>query len=142
MNVQQRLQKLLAKKFVRYIINGILTAAVEYSTFLLCFYIWHLQINVSNSISYIVAMVVNFLLLRLWVFQSNSQYVAVQISQYIALVAINFVISNILIFVFAGLGSAGFIAKASTMALIVMWNFVIMNKYIFNNKTNQKEKRK
>lgn len=142
MNVQQRLQKLLAKKFVRYIINGILTAVVEYSTFLLCFYIGYLQINISNSVSYIVAMVVNFLLLRLWVFKSNNQYVAVQVSQYVALVAVNFVISNAVIFVLSGLGLAGFIAKAATMTLIVMWNFVIMNKYIFNNKTNQKEKRK
>jgi len=118
-------------QFSRYITTGLLAAAVEYMLLVALTEwvgLWYLT---SNSIAYISGFLISFLLNRFWSFKSKDNIVK-QLVLYGILFAINFVLTNALMYALTSiLGILYLISKIFVMGIVVIWNFIIYKKIIY-----------
>jgi putative flippase GtrA len=124
---------MIARQVLKYILAGSFTFLCEYASFII-FYQFIDNENIAHSLSYIVAMFVNFSLLRYWVFNKASTKFAQQAIGYLILVLINFFLSNGIMYALGVVDVNAYIAKAVTMCMIIIWNYAIMNRLIFKTK--------
>lgn len=124
---------LLEKRVVRYILSGILSFAVENTSFIIFYYPLHLEVKVANIFSIGVALIVNFFVSRSFVFRhKGTKMVATkQFSQYIVLVLFNLTISTLSVAALVHRGVPGIIAKPAVTSVIVCWTYIIYKRLIF-----------
>ncbi len=127
-------ENLSMQQFIRYIIVGIVSFILEYLIFLFLNKLLGIgYIVVSNTIAYTTVFTVNFLLNRLWSFKSKKDY-RKQLLQYGLLFAFNMLISNFLIYILTNkLKIIPEYSKILVMGTIVMWNFFVYRKIIYND---------
>lgn len=122
-------------RFLRYIASGVTAFLVDYLGFLFLYYVAHYPILVSNSISFLLAFIIGFLLNRNWTFKSGDSYYFKahhQVVMYFILASVNFFISNGLIFVLnKKLLVPAAIAKLFTICVIALWNYIIFRSVLF-----------
>jgi len=132
-----KLKQLLdSNRSVRYILSGGISFVTENVIFYLFFYLFLSPVRAANVISILVALVVNFLLNKFYVFKNNTVKRTVQLVQYVILVAINLLVSTFLVGLMVDAGLSGIIAKPLVTALIISWTYVIYKKVIFRDKVN------
>lgn len=120
-------------KPIKFLISGGTAALVEYLIFLSLSAIGT-NLVASNSISFTSGLVVSYVFNRLWVFSSKSN-IKKQFASYVSLALMNFVISNILIWIFVNnLLIMSPYAKLMTMVMIAAWNYILFSKIIFKDK--------
>lgn len=124
---------MITRQVLKYVLAGSFTFLCEYASFII-FYQFIDNENIAHSLSYIIAMFINFTLLRYWVFNKASTKFAQQATGYVTLVLINFLLSNGIIYALGAVGFNAYIAKAVTMLMIITWNYAVMNKLIFKTK--------
>jgi putative flippase GtrA len=123
-----------AHKLSKYIITGGATFVVEYGLFLVFAYIFAFEAWVAQVCSYILALVINFLLLRNWTFgHNNKTRMTHHFMKYGILVAFNLPITAFIIYELVRGGVAPFLAKLIVVALVALWNFIIYDKLIFRD---------
>lgn len=87
---------------------------------------------VANTCGFIVAVSFNFTMNRSWTFNSHDQNIQGQFMWYIASMIFGLLISNILIYFFNEKWKINFyIAKLLATAVVMVWNFVVNNLWIF-----------
>lgn len=129
------INKLFGNQKIRYILGGLLSFVVEYSTFVALFYLLHFNENVAHSISFVLSILVNFSLLKFWIFKSgNNSKFSSEALGYFILVGINFILSNIIIYIFIQYSIPAYLAKFLTACAIVVWNYFIFKKLIFRER--------
>jgi putative flippase GtrA len=121
--------------FLKYVITGGLAFVSEYSSFLLLFKVLQLHLYLAASVSFIVGLIISFVLNRMWSFRSEefTRSQRQQVGLYLSLAAINLGLTNLFIFAAVNLGILEEIAKVIAMALVVAWNFLIFKFVIFKN---------
>lgn len=117
------------KQLVRYLVVGFSSFFTEMTLFLLLKqvigYIW------ANRIAITIVFWLNFLLNRLWSFQSK-QKITHQLIQYGTLFVINITVSDLMLRWLHGmLGINAVISKIIAVAMVVSWNFIIYKKVIY-----------
>jgi putative flippase GtrA len=119
------------RQFYRYLLVGGSSFLLEYGLF---YILLVLDVNylVANSIVYSTVTAINFALNRLWTFRSTKN-LRLQISLYLSLLLFNFIASNVMLYILSGqLNIPPLWSKIGVMAMIVVWNFVIYKKRIYN----------
>jgi len=120
------------RKLIRYLISGGTSFVVEYSSFLVIVYIFSIEAWVGQAISYSLALVVNFLLIRNWTFgHYKSGNVQKHLVKYGLLVAFNLPVTTLLIYILASVNIPAFLAKLFVVVLVTIWNYIIYEKIIF-----------
>ncbi len=130
-----RINLLMNLSFLKYVITGGLAFVSEYSSFLLLFKVLQLHLYLAASVSFIVGLIISFVLNRMWSFRSEefTRSQRQQAGLYLSLAAINLGLTNLFIFAAVNLGILEEIAKVIAMALVVAWNFLIFKFVIFKN---------
>lgn len=123
---------MINRQVLKYVIAGLTTFLCEYLSFVFVYKFFPNE-NIAHSISYAVAILVNFSLLRYFVFNKASTKFQQQALGYIVLIFVNFFLSNIIIYLLHNNNVNAYIAKALTMFIIIIWNYAIMNKLIFKS---------
>ena len=127
------------KRTVRYLLVGFLTFLAEYSTFLFLNQSFHIDYRLTNIGSMIVAVVVNFSLNKLFVFNESAVVsngkTLVQFTKYIVLFLCNMLLSTVAIWLLVRVGIRAYQAKLLSTCLIVAWTYIIYKKAIFNHST-------
>lgn len=125
---------------VKYIFVGLITVVFEYISFY-TLYLYVLQIQTDNEkillsqiLSFIVALIINFLGNRYIAFRrddyKNGQYK--QIAIFFSLAIFNLFISTCLIFILVSIAMVHpVIAKLITIPIIIGWNFIVYRTVIF-----------
>jgi putative flippase GtrA len=122
-------------RFGRYLIAGGFSAALEWGTFLLLYYVWNWSVVWANTISFSIVLLINFILTKFWVFPGRHRHsTSLQAVMYLGLALFNVAVSNIIVANLSQLVPAG-LAKLMTMAAVVSWNFVLMRLRIFGTVT-------
>lgn len=126
-------------KVKNYLIIGVLAFAIEYISFIII-YKFLTVVIVAQTISFIAGLVVSFLGNRHYTFNTKNSIdsfkhgMRAQAGRYMALAIFNLICTNILIYwQVNSLVIDPFIAKILTMAMVVVWNFIIFNKVIFRS---------
>lgn len=127
-------------QFLRYLIVGFSSFAVEYTLFLFFRKMLGISELLVNIIVFTFIFWLNFLANRWFSFRSKAPFVK-QILSYGFLFAINLTVGNILLFsgiryllvLIAGEGSwpVLYLPKIIIMGFIVSWNFVLYKKVIY-----------
>lgn len=128
-------KQIKSRKQLRYLISGGVGFISEYLIFFVLYYLSHALV-VSNSISFICGLIITFTLHKLWSFSGNYKLeTKKQLSLYSVLALINFALTNILIVLLVRhLHIIAYIAKVLVMILIVCWNYLIINRFVFHHK--------
>jgi len=120
----------LSTQFIRYLLVGGTSFGLEYGLFWLLFY-FSTPLLLANTVAYLTIFGLNFMLNRLWTFQSQGN-VQRQMLLYVLLVAFNLLASNVVIYLLVNqLLVPALIAKVMVMVMIVAWNFVLYKKVIY-----------
>ena len=121
-----------AVKVIKYLITGGLSFVFEYGVFLLLVYVFSSKVWASQAISYSLALIVNFLLLRYWAFSHhNTRAVTVQVPRYLLLAAFNLPVSTFFIHELNGIGIKPFLAKFIVVSVVAAWNYIVYDRIIF-----------
>lgn len=127
-------QFLFNSSFVRYVIVGVGSLAVDYGLLIIGYHVIGLDLPVATTIAFVIGLLFNFTVNKLWAFQSRSKTVARsfrEITLYGLLVVFNLLFTNIFIYHVYQVGIGPEISKIITTALTTLWNFVIYKKVIF-----------
>lgn len=123
----------------KYIAIGIATAIVEYTSFTLLMAVnleSSIKLNAAQTISFTLAMIVNFYGNRSITFGGKSAMFThsqrQQATRYFFLAITNLIISNIVITILVNtLGIPALLAKLLTMIIIVAWTYITFQKIVF-----------
>lgn len=91
-----------------------------------------LWLSPATALAFLAGFVVNFVLNRQWAFTSSSNgRLRHQFAKYLALVAVNLLITVLMVKVLTALGVMYLVAKIFTTAVLSTANYFISRKYIF-----------
>lgn len=96
-----------------------------------------MQVWQAQALSYLLAVVINYTLLRFWTFalhSTESQTHKESMAKYAMLIIVNLPLTTALIIAIEYFGVAPFIAKLIVVAAAACWNFVVYDKIIFRPK--------
>lgn len=129
------------RRFLSYIVVGLLAFFVEYVSFLGLLNILHVSygLSVAQTISFSVGLLVSFLGNRNYTFNTkdasyrhSKKHQAVR---YVTLAITNLLITNALIYIFVDqLLIMPMVAKVIVMFLIIPWNYILFRSFIFKVK--------
>ena len=138
-------------RFLKFAVVGIIGAVVDFGIANLLVYVFHVNLVVAGTISFICAIISNFIWNRLWTYpDSRSKSLVTQFFQFLIISVMGLAIripilkfgEPLLLRVFEGLPfqipifTSDFLAKNITLAIAVIivmfWNFFV-NRYITYN---------
>lgn len=119
-------------KVIRFALVGCTGVAIDFSsTYLLK---ENLKWNkyVASTIGFSLAATNNYILNRLWTFHSADPHVLFQYVKFIVVAVIGVLISNGIVWLVHGRLKVNFyVAKIFSIAVVMVWNFVINSIYTF-----------
>lgn len=131
-------QRITNVKQLRYVLSGATAAVVEYLSFAGLFYVAFggSRIVLSQAISYCIGLVLAFTLHYLWTFRSQNtpNLLKQQFILYTLTALINILFTAVIIAILVRLDVAPWLAKFVVMAAVVLWNYAILNRVIFDPK--------
>lgn len=127
------LKKILTKSFIRYVIVGLISVAIDYGTLIIGYHVLGWSLVFATTAGYSVGTVLNFLLNKFWSFNTShsAKQTAKQAVMVAALVVFNLFATNIVILGFNEINIGPEISKIITMAMVTLWNYVLYKKHIF-----------
>ena len=88
----------------------------------------------ANSLGFAFAVTSNFLLNRIWTFESRDSFVWVQYSKFILVALIGLALSNAMIYVLTERKKLNFyLAKVIAIGVVMIWNFVANYQFTFRS---------
>lgn len=122
--------KEIQKQFLKYLIVGGSSAALELLLFTFLRKAAGFSITISNVTAAVTSTVFNFLVNRGWSFKAASNFIR-SVILYLILFFLNTVFSTNAIAFMVSLGVFDVLAKLITMGMITMWNFVLYRRVVF-----------
>jgi putative flippase GtrA len=111
-------------KFLKFGIVGLSGVAVDFGITFLLKEKFRVNKYFSNTCGFFTASSSNFVLNRLWTFQSSDPAIAFQYAKYISLSIVGVLLSNAIIYLLHGRWKWNFyFAKLMSIAVVVFWNF-------------------
>ncbi len=117
-------------KFLKFGVVGLVGAAVDFFFTWLCKEKLKWNKFLSNSIGFTIAATTNYILNRIWTFQSNNNEVGREYLSFLGISFIGLALNNLLIYLFhEKLKMNFYLAKVYAIALTAVWNFIA--NYLF-----------
>ena len=121
------------KKFLKYILAGVINTLITYFTSIILLEIFNLYLIISNLIGFLFGIFVSFCLNRNFVFKSKDNNIRKQILKFICA----FLISYLINLIFLIMCSYVFLINYYVSQIIAMGTYslsfyYLSNKYIFN----------
>jgi putative flippase GtrA len=121
---------LLAHSATRYLIIGGLSFAVDFGVLFVAHGMLGVALPVAAAAAFLTSFAVNFGLNRVWSFGSRAP-VGRQLARYVTLVAVNTVLTVLLVSGLAAVGVQYLVAKAIVTACLVVLNYVAYRVWVF-----------
>lgn len=120
-------------KFLKFGIVGLSGTAIDFLFTWVCKEKLKWNKFVSNSIGLTIAATSNYILNRIWTFESNSPDVGREYLSFFGISIVGLVLNNLFIYLFHEKLKINFyMAKAFAIALVAIWNFIA--NYLFTFK--------
>lgn len=127
------IDKAFILKFVKFCVVGGSGVIVDFGVTYVTKELLKLNKYVANSLGFIVAASTNYLLNRVWTFQSTSPDILKQYGLFFGLSLIGLALNNLIIYLLHGKLKLNFyLSKLFAIGIVTFWNF-FMN-YFFNFK--------
>lgn len=122
-------------QFFRYVFVGGFSFIVDYGLLFILTEFFHLFYLISATISFIVGLVINYLLSTKWIFKkSKLSSTTLEFIIYGIIGVIGLILNNIMLFIFTDLLIIHYmISKLITAVIVMGWNFFGRRIILFNN---------
>lgn len=135
--LDMKYHNITAARPVRFFITGGSAAALEYMSFMGLVYFTGAQVGAAHTISFLCGVAISYIGNKYWVFASKK-YSHREVIQFAVLVAVNIVLSNLLIY---GLTDMLYLqeglAKLIVMAAVAVWNYLVFQRIIFKQTSHR-----
>jgi putative flippase GtrA len=119
-----KLDSVFVWKFLKFGVVGASGVVVDFGVTWLLKEKMRLNAYVANSLGFSAAVVSNFVLNRIWTFESHDPEVATQFGKYAVFATIGLLLNNGIIYVLQEkMGIKFYTAKLIATGLVTLWNF-------------------
>jgi len=128
------IKRMLKKQFIRYVLAGGTSYAIELSTLLSIYHFAHTSREVATAIAFWVGLVLTFVLQKLFSFQDYRKEMKVLTKQglvYGVLTLWNYGFTILIVSLFSN--NDIIFSRTLAQLILVSWSFIIYKKYIFKN---------
>lgn len=131
------MKKMLHRREVRFLLVGGILFVVDYTVSVAAFYLLSVPAGLASALGFMASFIIGFTLNRSIVFAHSEKSkfsVHAQVSLYLTLALANMFISATFVQVSDNLGIKIQLSKPLITAVIAVWNYLILGKYIFQSK--------
>jgi putative flippase GtrA len=119
-------------KFIKFSLVGFSGVFVDFGTTFVCKEILKIQKYVANTCGFVLAASTNYILNRVWTFQSTNPHVMQEFTRFFLISLIGLGINLLIIWTMSGKFKVNFyLSKLVATLLVVLWNFLINAYYTF-----------
>ena len=119
-------------KFIKFCLVGFSGVFVDFGITFLFKEILKIQKYVANAIGFITAATTNYIMNRLWTFESHNPNVALEFTRYFLIALIGLGINSLIIWAMSGKLKVNFyVSKLVATVVVTVWNFLINAYYTF-----------
>ncbi|MFO7614316.1 MAG: GtrA family protein [Bacteroidales bacterium] len=117
-------------KFIKFGIVGFSGLFVDFGITYICKEWLKIQKYISNSIGFITAATSNYILNRVWTFESKDPNIALEYTEFLAISLIGLGLNNLILWIIhSRFGMNFYLSKLFAIGLVTIWNF-LANYYI------------
>lgn len=130
------IRKILARSFVRYVLVGLLSVAIDYGLLLGLYHGAGFGLGAATTVSFGIGLTANFLLTKYWTFGGSGRgHGARQSARQMVLVGLltgfNLMATNLVVWLMYRADIGPEVSKLVAMAMVTLWNYVIYKNVIF-----------
>ena len=119
-------------KFVKFCIVGLSGIIVDFGITFLSKEILKIQKYLSNALGFSIAATTNYMLNRIWTFESHNPNVTIEFSRFFIIALIGLGINLLIVWAMAGKLKVNFyVSKLVATIIVTAWNFLINAYYTF-----------
>ncbi|MBP6977290.1 MAG: GtrA family protein [Bacteroidales bacterium] len=112
-------------KFIKFGVVGVSGIAVDFGITYLCKEILKIQKYVSNAIGFTTAASTNYILNRIWTFESTDPAIFLQYSKFLMISLIGLGINTLVLWILVSKYHGRFyVSKLFAVAVVMIWNFL------------------
>ena len=127
------MNKLLFFKFIKYCVVGISGVIVDFLITWLLKEKLHLNKYIANTIGFISAATSNYILNRIWTFESDNPRIAGEYFSFFVISLIGLGLNNMIIWLCADKMKLNFyFSKLVAIGFVTLWNFVMNYLFTFS----------
>lgn len=115
---------------VRFLLVGGLSFALDLGILALLHEVFGVALWVATPIAFVVSLVFNFLLQRIFTFQATNNG-SISAAKYILLVIVNIAVSDLVVTGFDALGWSYIVGKTTATVMTTTWNYFLYHHWIF-----------
>jgi putative flippase GtrA len=116
---------------LRYLIVGVASFVLDYGVLTVVYRGLHAPLWLSTTAGFWTSFVANFLLSRHWTFEVGHHASSTQLRRYGVLVATNYAITVVAVWLLHQAGASLLLAKAVTVAALTMTTFLAYRLWVF-----------
>ncbi len=121
-------------KFIKFSVVGFTGVFVDFGTTFILKEKIKIQKYIANSIGFTLAATNNYILNRIWTFQSTDPHVLAQYGKFFVISLIGLIINNSVVYILHGKGKINFyISKGFAVIVVTLWNFFANYKFTFKS---------
>jgi putative flippase GtrA len=119
-------------KFIKFCIVGFSGVLVDFGITFLFKEVFKVQKYLANAIGFTTAATTNYLLNRVWTFQSSNPHVMQEFSRFFLIALIGLGINSLIIWAMSGKLKVNFyVSKLVATVIVTGWNFLINAYFTF-----------
>lgn len=132
------MRQLFAPSVIKFLVVGVVSFGVDYTTLLVLNKVLAVQLNVATTIAFLVGLLINFTLNKLWTFEvrGGAKQSAVQAVEYGILVIINLAFTNVFISSLASQNFGPEVTKPIATGVVMITNYIVYKTIIFRKKSD------
>lgn len=120
-------------KFIKFAAVGFTGLFVDYAFTYLFKEIFKVQKYISNSIGFTIAASSNYILNRVWTFESDNPDIAIEYTEFLVISLIGLGINNLVLWLIVRKFKINFyVAKFFAICVVTLWNFLANFFITFN----------
>ena len=119
-------------KFVKFCIVGFTCVIVDFGITFIAKEFFKIQKYIANALGFTTAATTNYMLNRIWTFQSHNPYIALEFTRFFVIALIGLGINLFIIWAMNGKLKVNFyVSKLVATVVVTVWNFLINAYYTF-----------
>ncbi|HLN52498.1 MAG TPA: GtrA family protein [Lentimicrobium sp.] len=123
-----------AIKFLKFGVVGFSGMLVDFGLTYLFKEKFKIQKYIANAIGFTSAASSNYILNRIWTFNSHNPEIALEYGRFLGISLIGLLINTLVIYLLVSKSKVNFyLAKLAAIVIVTIWNFVVNLNYTFVN---------
>lgn len=122
----------LILKFIKFSIVGFTGVIVDFGTTFIAKEKLKIQKYIANSVGFTLAATNNYILNRIWTFQSKDPEILLQYGKFFIISIVGLLLNNLIVYLLHGRAKLNFyISKGFAIVVVTLWNFFANYKFTF-----------